>query len=209
MNEKVEQVNKLLLQGEPDNISVDEHASYASTGYRPQSIIDAMNEVFWNAWGFEEICNEIILSKDGVPTLALCQVSVRLADLDFQPVAWGQANIVKGNIGDAKKGAQTDAIKKALSYFSIGNRAYHGLLSKEEKRNGNGNISKSHDQALHDLASPQAYEKSHENDEPTQEQMRQLGELLAKTGQQRHRPKSRGQAENMIRDLLQIPELKP
>ena len=30
--------------------------------------------------------------------------------------------------GDCKKSAQTDALKKALSYFSIGNKAYHGLL---------------------------------------------------------------------------------
>jgi hypothetical protein len=130
MNEKVQQVNKLLLAGEPGNITTDDHAKYASTGYKPQAIVDAMNEIFWNAWGFEELNSELIMSKDGVPTLAVCQVSVRLKDVEFQPVGWGQARIVSGDIGDAKKGAQTDAIKKALSYFSLGSRAYHGLLKE-------------------------------------------------------------------------------
>jgi recombination DNA repair RAD52 pathway protein len=66
--------------------------------------------------------------------LAVAQVKVWLAGIDFHPCAWGQSRVTKGDIGDAKKGAQTDAIKKALSYFSIGNRAYYGLLQK----GGNG-----------------------------------------------------------------------
>src|SRR6185312_17383890 len=47
------------------------------------------------------------------------------------PVGWGQNRVTRGDIGDARKGAQTDAIKKALSYFSIGNRAYQGLLGED------------------------------------------------------------------------------
>jgi hypothetical protein len=44
--------------------------------------------------------------------------------------AWGQARVTKGDLGDARKGAQTDAIKKVLSSFSIGNRAYKSQLVK-------------------------------------------------------------------------------
>jgi recombination DNA repair RAD52 pathway protein len=55
-------------------------------------------------------------------------VKVWLKDIACMPVGWGQSRVTKGDAGDAKKGAQTDALKKALSYFSIGNRAYHGYL---------------------------------------------------------------------------------
>jgi hypothetical protein len=124
--EKVAEVNKLLLAGEPGNISVDDHSDY--TGYKPQSVVDAMNTVFWGQWGFEKISSEIVAGdKSG---LAVAEVQVWLAGNDFKPTSYGQNRVTRGDIGDARKGAQTDAIKKALSYFSIGNRAYHGLLEK-------------------------------------------------------------------------------
>ncbi len=123
---KVDQVNALLLAGEPDNISEDTYSHY--TGYKPQYLIDGMNEVFGiGTWGFEELSSEIVTTKEG-GLLAIAQVKVWLKDVPFQPTGWGQARVTKGDLGDARKGAQTDAIKKALSYFSIGNRAYQGLL---------------------------------------------------------------------------------
>ncbi len=136
MNEQIKAVNQILRAGEPGNISVDEHSGYI--GYRPQSIIDAMNEVFWGAWGFVELSSEIVPGDKGA--LAIAQVQVWLKDIDFRPPAWGQNRVTRGDVGDAKKGAQTDAIKKALSYFSIGNRAYLGELQPAQPRiqqNGN------------------------------------------------------------------------
>src|SRR6266699_157587 len=127
--EKIKAVNKILQEGEPGNISIDNYSGF--TGYKPQYIIDAMNFVFkLGNWGFEEVASEIVThqTEKGTSNLALCQVKVWLKDVEFMPVGWGQSRVTKGDIGDAKKGAQTDAIKKALSYFSIGNRAYHGLL---------------------------------------------------------------------------------
>ena len=35
--------------------------------------------------------------------------------------------------GDAVKSAQSDAMKKALAHFSIGKRAYQGLLADNKK----------------------------------------------------------------------------
>jgi hypothetical protein len=130
--EKVTEVNAMLKKGEPHNISTDDFTGW--TGYKPQFIWDALNAVcgFGN-WGFEEISSEVITTQNGndKPTmLAIAQVKVWLKDVDFQPMAWGQANVTRGAIGDAKKGAVTDAIKKSLSYFSIGNRAFYGLLPK-------------------------------------------------------------------------------
>ncbi len=128
MNELVEQVNKLLLAGEPGNITKADTNGYV--GYEPQSLIDAMNEGFGlGNWGFEELSSETVDNEKG--TLAVAQVRVWLKDIDFKPFAWGQSRVTRGDTGDAKKGAQTDAIKKALAYFSIGNRAYHGLLDKK------------------------------------------------------------------------------
>src|SRR5258707_5610869 len=127
MNELVEQVNKLLLAGEPGNITKADTNGYV--GYEPQAIIDSMNEGFGiGSWGFEELSSETVDNEKG--TLAVAQVRVWLKDIDFKPFAWGQSRVTRGDTGDAKKGAQTDAIKKALAYFSIGNRAYHGLLEK-------------------------------------------------------------------------------
>jgi hypothetical protein len=128
--QKVERVNALLLAGEPGNVTTDEHAGY--TGYKPQAIVDAMNEGFGiGEWGFEEVSSEIVPGDKGA--LAIAQVSVWLKGIDFKPTSWGQNRVTRGDIGDAKKGAQTDAIKKGLSYFSIGNRAYHGLLKEGNK----------------------------------------------------------------------------
>lgn len=136
--QKVNQVNDLLLKGEPENVSVDTYSGF--TGYKPQYILDAMNEVFGlGDWGFEEVSSEIIAGSDK-GGLAVTQVKVWLAGITSQPVGWGQARITKGDIGDARKGAQTDAIKKALSYFSIGNRAYKGLLPDGKSKNNQQNM---------------------------------------------------------------------
>src|SRR6266852_6086562 len=127
--EKIRAVNKILHDGEPKNVSIDNYSGY--TGYKPQYIIDAMNAVFKiGQWGFEEVASEIVThqTEKGNSSLAIAQVKVWIKTIDFTPVGYGQSRVTKGDVGDAKKGAQTDAIKKALSYFSIGNRAYHGLL---------------------------------------------------------------------------------
>lgn len=127
--EKVKAINQMLKDGEPGNISVDNYSGF--TGYKPQYLIDAMNFVFGiGNWGFEEMFAEVLTNatEKGTQVLAVAKVKVWLKDVASQPVGWGQSRVTKGDVGDAKKGAQTDAIKKALSYFSVGNRAYHGLL---------------------------------------------------------------------------------
>ncbi len=156
MNELVERVNKLLMAGEPGNITKADTNGYV--GYEPQAIIDSMNEGFGiGNWGFEELSSETVDNEKG--TLAVAQVRVWLKDIDFKPFAWGQSRVTRGDTGDAKKGAQTDAIKKALAYFSIGNRAYHGLLDKKPGHSPRTTTSKSADQALHDLGKAGSYEQ--------------------------------------------------
>src|SRR5260370_18124321 len=129
IEEKIKAVNTILHDGEPKNVSVDNYSGF--TGYKPQYIVDAMNAVFKiGGWGFEEVGAEIVTheAEKGNSSLAIAHVKVWLKGIDFQPLGYGQTRVTRGDIGDSKKGAQTDAIKKALSYFSMGNRAYHGLL---------------------------------------------------------------------------------
>jgi hypothetical protein len=126
--EKVQAVNARLKSGEPGNITENKYSSYASSGYKSQAIVDAMNcEMGIGMWGFEEIESEIVYD-DGKPTMALAHIKVWIASIDAQFTAWGQCAIRSGDIGDARKGAVTDSLKKGLSYFSIGNRAFHGQL---------------------------------------------------------------------------------
>lgn len=126
LNDKIQKVNKMLKEGEPDNVSVDNFSKYS--GYKPQYIIDCLNFVLGiGKWGFKEISNEIVTGQAD-SQLAICQIKVWIDSKDNALVGWGQSRVTRGDIGDAKKGAQTDALKKALSYFSVGNRAYHGVL---------------------------------------------------------------------------------
>lgn len=131
---KIKEINEILKSGEPENISVDSYSGYS--GYKPQYVVDSMNKVFGvHGWGFEEVAThtvkDAIKTKKGHNDLAVSRVEVWIVDEAIKRPAWGQNQVTRGEYGDAKKSAQTDALKKSLSYFSVGNRAYHGKLSKK------------------------------------------------------------------------------
>ena len=68
--------------------------------------------------------------KDGKEVMnAFVKITVSIGLVKFSAFA---SHPVLDDVGDAFKSAQTDAMKKALSHFSIGNRAYHGLLPKNK-----------------------------------------------------------------------------
>lgn len=128
----VQEVNKQLDEYGETAISVDTYSGYI--GYKPQFVFDALNKhVGIGNWGFEELSNEIKVvgqGDKGDQLLAVAQVKVWVFNKEYAMPAYGQSRVTKGEHGDAMKGAQTDAIKKALSYFSIGSKAYRGLLKK-------------------------------------------------------------------------------
>src|SRR5579859_2674885 len=75
--EKILTVNALLQAQEPSNISVDSYNNF--TGYKPQSVKNAMNEVFGaDGWGYEEILTEerAIKTRDGETLLSIAKVEV-------------------------------------------------------------------------------------------------------------------------------------
>jgi recombination DNA repair RAD52 pathway protein len=129
--EKVGKVNAFLKEYEPHNWGKD-HKSYS--GYKPQWIIDAVNTEFCGDWSMEVLSQEvrIVESKDKKTEQdkqtehALVRIKITLGGQSIE--AFASHPNVQGDIGDTFKSAQTDAMKKAFAHFSIGNRAYHGLL---------------------------------------------------------------------------------
>jgi len=96
-------------------------------GYKPQYVFDAVNQIIEpENWRYELIKEEIF------ETQVVTEVKLFLkTDTD----EWlckgshkGQMNIVKGNVGDAQKGAITDALQKCFSLCSIGQDSYRGIL---------------------------------------------------------------------------------
>ena len=95
-------------------------------GYRPQYVFDSVNEVLGpENWRYELTREEIFENQ----AVAEVRLFVRVDD-DWlcKGSHKGQMQIVKGNVGDAQKGAITDAIQKCMSLLSIGSDAYKGLL---------------------------------------------------------------------------------
>lgn len=124
---QVTKINAILKKGEPSNWTKD-HKGYS--GYKPQSIIDAINAVIGGEWSLEVLDNSYFQSdktdKNG-NKIKHAMVKVRLRVFGKSVDAFA-SHPVLDDPGDAFKSAQTDAMKKAFSHFSIGNRAYHGLL---------------------------------------------------------------------------------
>ena len=95
-------------------------------GYRPQYVFDSVNEVLGpENWRYELTKEEIFDNQ----TVAEIRLYLKVdSDWLCKGSHKGQMHIIKGNVGDAQKGAITDAIQKCMSLLSIGSDAYKGLL---------------------------------------------------------------------------------
>lgn len=124
--DKIKKVNKLLEEGESNGNFTADHKGY--TGYKPQYVIDAVNSEFCGEWDIEIVKNETyptVNKKGETVKNAFSQIRLTLNGRKVDTVA---SHPILDDVGDAFKSAQTDAMKKAFAHFSIGNRAYHGLL---------------------------------------------------------------------------------
>ncbi|MEA2115162.1 MAG: hypothetical protein U9P36_07240 [Thermodesulfobacteriota bacterium] len=95
-------------------------------GYKPQYVFDAVNSVLQpENWRYEVVSKEIFDNQ----VVAEVKLFLRVMDEWFcKGSQTGQMQIIKKNVGDAMKGAITDALQKCLSLLSIGSDAYRGLL---------------------------------------------------------------------------------
>ena len=102
-------------------------------GYKPQYVFDAVNEILQpENWRYEIVSKEIFDFQAVVEVKLFIRVANEWVCKGSQT---GQMNIVKKNVGDAYKGAVTDAIQKCFSLVSIGSDAYRGLLEAVYKGN--------------------------------------------------------------------------
>ncbi len=95
-------------------------------GYKPQYVFDAVNSVLLpENWRFEVVSKEIFDHQ----VVAEVRLFIKIADEWLcKGSQTGQMQIVRANVGDAMKGAITDALQKCFSLLSIGSDAYRGLL---------------------------------------------------------------------------------
>ena len=97
-------------------------------GYKPQYVFDAVNSMLLpENWRYE------VVSKDVFDHQVVAEVKlfIRIEDEWLcKGSQTGQMQIVRGNVGDAMKGAITDALQKCFSLLSIGSDAYRGLLKE-------------------------------------------------------------------------------
>ncbi len=97
-------------------------------GFKPQYVFDAVNSVLLpENWRYEVISKEIFDFQAVVEVKLFLRVGEEWFCKGSQI---GQMQIVKKNVGDAYKGAITDALQKCFSLLSIGSDAYKGLLKK-------------------------------------------------------------------------------
>ncbi len=134
--EKAIEVNRLLISRGKEIIQCKQFGGQPPLyGYKPQYLLDAVNEVFGpENWYFELHDTQVIqFSENGESGQVIAKVEVFMRASEEQEffshgIQYGQSNIIHGNIGDATKGAITDAIGKGFSLFSIGSQAYRGEL---------------------------------------------------------------------------------
>jgi hypothetical protein len=125
--EKINEINELIRSfGRPAVQKID-FGGQIRYGYKPQYVFDAVNQIIGpENWRYELTKEEIFDNQ------VVAEVTLFLkTDTDewlCKGSQKGQMNIVKGNVGDAQKGAITDALQKCLSLCSIGQDSYRGLL---------------------------------------------------------------------------------
>ncbi len=131
MKDKITQVNNILEKGEPDNIQEDKRGGRTVYGYYPQNVIDAVNEGLGTEnWMYELLEHGAEAQGNTFNGQVILQLSLKVGGdwVTHGAIAGAQSNPVKY---DAIKGAITDALKKALSHFGVGAKAYHrGGLTK-------------------------------------------------------------------------------
>jgi len=134
------QVRAVLKRGKED---------LTLTGYKPQYIIERMNDIFGHeGWDFEVLKAEI--SEDGGVAWVLGRLTVYQifaneegkpdinGDIIVRSVMtkkdqFGSSSVGEMGIGDALKGAATNSFEKCASMLDIGHLAYKGLVPAPEK----------------------------------------------------------------------------
>ena len=127
----VEEINRKLDSKGIRIIQERQQQGRTIYGLKSQAVIDAVNEILGENWGYSIIESNVKeLQSEKMSFYAYVRVNVFI-DINGRRIereSYGGSR--NSNIGDAIKGATTDAITKALSMFSIGRKAYEGELQE-------------------------------------------------------------------------------
>ncbi|MBU4264322.1 MAG: hypothetical protein KKC76_20935 [Proteobacteria bacterium] len=126
LTEKINAINDMLRSfGYPAVQKID-FGGQIRYGYKPQYVFDAVNQIISpENWRYELTKEEIFENQAVAEVKLFLKIDAEWLCKGSQK---GQMQIVRGNIGDAQKGAITDALQKCLSLCSIGQDSYRGLL---------------------------------------------------------------------------------
>jgi hypothetical protein len=215
LKEKIEKINQ-ILDGFGDEAIQEEKRPFGSLwGYKPQYLIDAVNEVLGiDGWGYKLIEMKTT-PADGGKITAIAQVEVYIKVGDSLICKGPQFGVSTNFPGDAEKGALTDAIGKSFSLWGIGNKAYRGLL--RPSGNGNANSQKEENPAPDEKPASQEKEANPETPQPTQsqspepptkQQMALIKKLCAERGVPEVEVHTKEEASEKIKELLKIKKIK-
>lgn len=134
---------KELYQDLPDEAAYQVDPERGLSGYKPQFVIDRLNELFPFDWSVNIVTDNegklIIKERDGyVGVYCQLDIYVRVSvpgkeeperRLLYSCKQWGGNQIENDNWPDAMKGAVTNALCKCASVIGIGSKAYRGELN--------------------------------------------------------------------------------
>lgn len=95
-------------------------------GFKPQYVFNAINEVIGpENWRYEAQKYELFEQQAVIETKLFIRID---GEWLLKGSQFGQMQVVRGNVGDALKGAITDSLQKAFSLISVGKDSYGGKL---------------------------------------------------------------------------------
>lgn len=127
--ERFQSKYKELLKPFPNEAySVDSSRGFNLTSIKAQYVVERLNEVM-GVDGWELVGN---FEKEGNGVLFIGKLVLNDGFAGHSQLAVGYSD-QKKNIGDAYKGAMTDALSKAASKFGLGNEVFKGNVAPPAK----------------------------------------------------------------------------
>jgi hypothetical protein len=124
----------------PEAFEVDDSRGFELVGIKGAYVIERLNEVFGpcgSGWAYT------VKRAELMDDWMMVDIELRYCingEWSEPILAFGDCRVVRGRLGDARKGALSDALKKAASLLGVGNEAYKGLLRTQEQRQGQDNV---------------------------------------------------------------------
>ena len=119
---------ELLKPFPAEAYSVDSSRGFNLTSIKAQYVVERLNEVM-GVDGWELVGN---FEKEGTGVLFIGKLVLNDGFSGHSQLAVGYSD-TKKNIGDAYKGAMTDALSKAASKFGLGNEVFKGNVAPPVK----------------------------------------------------------------------------